>query len=156
MPATANLYRRATALLPAWSAERLALLPDFAENFQMMHRLSQAFRPELVVSDFESFAYLYSVRHGLPCISIDNQQIISRCRHDDAILEGHAVDFQATKAFVKLKLPGCAHYIITTFFYPDIKPKYAGNTTLEPDVIHVPPPLRQLNETPSGASGRRH
>jgi uncharacterized protein (TIGR00661 family) len=97
-----------------------------------------AYAPEAVVSDFESFAYLYAQRHRLPCLSIDNQQIISRCRHDADILEGHAVDFQTTKAFIKLKLPGCLHYLITTFFYPPIKEKYAHNTTLVPPILRQP------------------
>ena len=29
-----------------------------------------------------------------------------------------------TKAFVRAKLPACDHYVITTFFYPPIRPKY--------------------------------
>jgi uncharacterized protein (TIGR00661 family) len=90
------------------------------------------------VSDFESFAYLYAQRRRLPILSIDNQQIISRCRHDNDVLEGHQVDFQSTKAFIKLKLPGCDHYAVTTFFHPPVKDKYASNTTL------VPPILRQV------------
>ncbi len=38
------------------------------------------FRPDAVISDFDSFAYLFAKRHGLPVISIDNQQIVSRCK----------------------------------------------------------------------------
>jgi uncharacterized protein (TIGR00661 family) len=95
----------------------------------------KSYAPDAVISDFESFAYLYAQRHRLPCISIDNQQIISRCRHDEDILEDHGVDFQTTKAFIKLKLPSCRHYVITTFFYPPIKEKYADNTTLVPPIL---------------------
>src|SRR5258708_22352048 len=35
------------------------------------------FRPDAVISDFDSFAYFFAKRHRLPIISIDNQQIIS-------------------------------------------------------------------------------
>src|SRR3979411_868997 len=31
-----------------------------------------AFRPDAVISDFDSFAYLFAKRHRLPIISIDN------------------------------------------------------------------------------------
>jgi uncharacterized protein (TIGR00661 family) len=96
------------------------------------------FEPDAVITDFDSFAYLYGKRHGLPVLSIDNQQIIARCKHDDAIKEGAKVDYRLTKAFVKAKLPGCDHYIITSFFHPPIRKKFADTTTL------VPPILRQV------------
>ncbi len=103
------------------------------------------FRPDAVISDFESFAYLFGRRHDLPILSIDNQQVISRCWHEPDVLEGHALDFQTTKAFIRLKLPSCEQYIVTTFFYPDIKEKYRANTVL------VPPILREaiLRATPT-------
>jgi uncharacterized protein (TIGR00661 family) len=96
------------------------------------------FEPEAVLTDFDSFAYLYGKRHGLPILSIDNQQVIARCKHDEAIKAGAKVDYQLTKAFVKAKLPGCEHYVITSFFHPPIRKKFADTTTL------VPPILRQV------------
>src|SRR5208337_3852630 len=70
--------------------------------------------------------------------SIDNQQIIALCKHDDAIKEGAKVDYRLTKAFVKAKLPGCDHYIITTFFFPPIKKKFQEETTLVPPILRLP------------------
>jgi uncharacterized protein (TIGR00661 family) len=93
------------------------------------------FEPDVVISDFDSFAWFFAKRHGLPIISIDNQQIISRCKHDAAIKDGVKVEYQITKAFVKAKLPGCDHYIITTFFFPTIKKKYREDTTLVPPIL---------------------
>ncbi len=103
------------------------------------------FDPDLVISDFDSFAYLYAKAHGKPVISIDNQQIIHRCEHDEGIKRGVDFDFFTTKSFIKTKLPGCDHYLITTFFFPKVRPKYAANTTL------VPPILRReiVEATPS-------
>lgn len=103
------------------------------------------FDPDLVISDFDSFAYLYAKAHDIPVISIDNQQVIHRCEHDDDIKEGVDFDFLTTKAFIKAKLPGCDHYLITSFFFPEVRAKYASNTTL------VPPILRReiLDATPS-------
>ena len=43
------------------------------------------FDPEVVISDFESWAYLYGLNHRIPVISIDNMQVINRCRHPDAV-----------------------------------------------------------------------
>ncbi len=96
---------------------------------------ARTFGPDAIISDFESFAYMYGRAHGVPILSIDNQQIISRCKHEPEITEGHRVDFESTKAFIKLKLPNCEHYAITTFFYPEIKEKYRANTTLVPSIL---------------------
>jgi uncharacterized protein (TIGR00661 family) len=93
------------------------------------------FGPELAISDFDSYSYFFAKRHKLPIISIDNQQIIHRCKHDDDIKKGVKTDFQATRAFVKAKLPGCDHYLVTTFFRPEIRKKFADNTTLVPPIL---------------------
>jgi uncharacterized protein (TIGR00661 family) len=93
------------------------------------------FDPKLCISDFDSFSYLFGKRHGVPVVSIDNQQIIHRCKHDDDIKKGVQADFQGTRAFVKAKLPGCAHYVVTTFFFPKIRDKFKDTTTLVPPIL---------------------
>ena len=93
------------------------------------------FRPDAVISDFDSFAYLFAKRHGLPVISIDNQQIVSRCKLGKFAKQGVKVDYQMTKAFVRAKLPACDHYVVTTFFYPPVRPKYDDNTTGGPFLV---------------------
>ncbi len=90
-------------------------------------------KPELVISDFESWTYLYAKLHRLPVISIDNMQIINRGVHDPAIYEGCETDFQIAKTFVKGKLPFCDEYLVTTFFRPEIR---------KPHTKLVPPILR--------------
>jgi uncharacterized protein (TIGR00661 family) len=118
--------RRRTAL------DFLKKLPGFAENFATMHRLSQAFQPELVVSDFESFAYLYAKKHDLPVLSIDNMQIINRCQLDVEIPPEEQTSLQMAKAVVKAKLPHCDHYLITTFFFPPLRKE---RTSLFPPIL---------------------
>lgn len=93
------------------------------------------FDPHAVITDFDSFAYLFGKRHRLPVLSIDNQQIICRCKHAPEIKHGGKVDYRLTKAFVNAKLPGCEHYLITTFFYPKIRRKCADTTTLVPPIL---------------------
>jgi uncharacterized protein (TIGR00661 family) len=94
-----------------------------------------SFKPDAVISDFDSFAYLFAKRHGLQVLSIDNQQIISRCKLGKFAKQGVKVDYQMTKAFVRAKLPACDHYIATTFFYPPVRPKYEDDTTLVPPIL---------------------
>ncbi len=102
------------------------------ENIRAFFDIAERFRPDVVVSDFESWSYLFARMNGLPVISIDNQQIVSRCDIPPEILTGHEADAQLTRAIVKAKLPGCLHYLVTTFFYP---PVARPRTTLVPPIL---------------------
>ena len=102
------------------------------ENILAYFNLITGFRPDLVISDFESWTYLYAKAHRVPIVSIDNMQIINRCFHEPPIYAGAEGDFQFARAFVKGKLPYCDEYLITTFFKPEIrKPK----TKLVPPIL---------------------
>jgi uncharacterized protein (TIGR00661 family) len=66
----------------------------------------------------------------IPVISLDNIQMVARCRHPKELTERKG--YNVTKNFVKGKLPGCRHYYVTTFFYPEVRKK---RTTLVPPVL---------------------
>jgi len=107
-------------------------LTGWPENVRQYFGLMKEFQPEVVVSDFESWSYLYARNHMLPVVSIDNMQVINRCRHAPEILEGYEREFELTKAIVKAKVAGAFHYLVTSFFYPEVrKPR----TTLKPSIL---------------------
>ncbi|HZY03763.1 MAG TPA: MJ1255/VC2487 family glycosyltransferase [Anaeromyxobacteraceae bacterium] len=111
---------------------RGAVTGGLPKNVKAYFEVATRFDPEVVVSDFETWSYLFAKSRGLPVISIDNQQIINRCTHRPEILAGHEADFRLARAVVKAKLPGCFHYLVTTFFYPSVsKPR----TSLHPPVL---------------------
>jgi len=101
-------------------------------NIAAYFELVDDFQPQCVISDFESWTYLYAKTHRLPVLSIDNMQVINRCTHAPEILEGERANFEIAKAFVKAKLPGCDHYFITTFFHPPIRKE---RTSLHPPIL---------------------
>jgi uncharacterized protein (TIGR00661 family) len=103
------------------------------KNIAAYFDLIKGFKPDIVISDFESWTYFYAKANRLPIISIDNMQIINRTTHAPEILAGHETEFQLTRAFIKGKLPFCNHYVITTFFTPPIR---------KPETTLVPPILR--------------
>jgi uncharacterized protein (TIGR00661 family) len=107
-----------------------AALPD---NVAAYFELIREFRPGLVISDFESWTWVFAKLHRLPILSIDNQQIIGRCVHPAEVIQGHEADFRITRAFIRAKLPGCDHYLVTTFFHPE---------TCRPRTTLIPPILR--------------
>jgi len=61
-------------------------------NIAAYFELIGEFRPEVVISDFESWTYLYGKMHRLPVLSIDNMQIINRTRLHDELIEGQYAD----------------------------------------------------------------
>jgi uncharacterized protein (TIGR00661 family) len=102
------------------------------ENIRAWFDLAERFRPQVVVSDFESWSYLFAKTQGLPAISVDNQQVISRCRLAPEVVAGHEAEYRLTRAFVRSKLPGCFHYLVTSFFdVPVVRPR----TTLVPPIL---------------------
>lgn len=105
-----------------WSnvREGLKKLPAQVDAY---FELIDDFRPQAVISDFESFAYLYAKAHDLPIFSIDNQQLMSRCVVPEEVIGDQRAEFEIVKAFVKAKLPFCDHYLIATFFDAPIRKK---------------------------------
>jgi uncharacterized protein (TIGR00661 family) len=102
------------------------------KNIAAYFELIRDFKPNVVISDFESWTYLYGMTHRLPVLSIDNMQIINRTTLPAPIVDGHKAEFQFTKAFIKTKLPWCDQYFITTFFHPEIRKE---KTKLFPPIL---------------------
>jgi uncharacterized protein (TIGR00661 family) len=107
-------------------------LTGLPKNIRAYLDMTESFKPDVVITDFETWSYLYGLRHDLPIISIDNMQIINRCAHAPELLAGCENDFRLTNAVVKAKIPGAFHYHITTFFHP---PTRKPNTTLHPPIL---------------------
>jgi uncharacterized protein (TIGR00661 family) len=123
-----NRVRRGKTLLSNVTQGATGLPKNIAAYFELI----RAFRPDLVISDFESWTYLFAKSHGLPIVSIDNMQIINRCTHGPEILRGKEAEFTIARLFIKGKLPFCDHYLITSFFRPPIR---KSKTTLCPPIL---------------------
>jgi uncharacterized protein (TIGR00661 family) len=109
-----------------------AVTGGWPRNVRAYFELAEQFEPELVVTDFESWSYLFAKSHRVPVISLDNIQVVSRCTHPPEVLQGHELDFQLAKAVVKAKTPGCFHYLVTSFFFPPVR---KARTSLHPPVL---------------------
>ena len=109
-----------------------AFTGGWPKNIKAYFDIADNFRPDVVISDFETWSYLYGVNHRLPVVSVDNMQIINRCKHDADVLRGHETSFQIAKGVIKAKVPGAYHYLITTFFYPPVRKK---RTSLHPPIL---------------------
>ena len=132
-----NRVRRGKTLWSNVVAGAVGVPRNIAAYFELIG----SFEPEVVISDFESWTYLYGKHHRLPILSIDNMQVIHRCTLPAEIIEDHSVAFELTKAFIKTKLPGCDAYYITAFFRPEPrKPHtYLFPPILRPEILAAKP-----------------
>ncbi|HEX8503823.1 MAG TPA: MJ1255/VC2487 family glycosyltransferase [Hymenobacter sp.] len=105
---------------------------DLRTNFAKYRELLCDFEPEVVISDFESFSYLFAKMHRLPVVSIDNMQIISRAKLNVTVPKAERGNYSVAKSIVRAKLPRSRHYFLTTFF--DL-PLDKDDTTLVPPII---------------------
>lgn len=126
-------YRELTVSKARTAALTLRTAPDnLRVNFRKYQELLGGFEPEVVISDFESFSFLFAKWKGLPVVSIDNMQIISRAQLDVAVPPAERGNLQLARQIVRAKLPRSHHYLITTFFrLPVIKER----TTLVPPIL---------------------
>lgn len=123
-----NRVRRGPTLVSNALKGMAALPRQIASYFKLV----EDFAPEIVISDFESWTYFYAKAHGLPIVSIDNMQIVSRCTHPPELLSGIRREFEVHRAFIRGKLPFCDHYLITTYFFPQVR---RDKTTLVPPIL---------------------
>jgi uncharacterized protein (TIGR00661 family) len=107
-------------------------LTGLPENVRRYFDLVDQFSPDVVISDFESFSYLFGRNHRLPVISVDNMQIINRCRHSPELIAGYEDAYELSRSIVKGKVPGSFHYLISTFFEPEVRKQ---RTTLVPPIL---------------------
>ena len=121
----------------------LAGATGIPNNIIAYFQLVDRFKPDVVISDFESWTYLYGKNHRLPVLSIDNMQIINRTTLPDDVIEGHRAELAVTKAFIKTKLPFCDEYFITTFFRPPVRKE---RTRLFPPILR--PEILAANRRP--------
>jgi uncharacterized protein (TIGR00661 family) len=104
-------------------------------------KLARAFKPKLVFSDFDGFAYLFARAHRKPVISIGNIQMVDRCQHDAEILKGLRRDYLEVRALVHAKFSRADRYLVTTFFRPPIRKKRTVlvPSILRPEILAVTP-----------------
>jgi len=102
-------------------------------NLRAYRRVAEdRFRPEAVISDFESWSFLYGVAHGVPVLSLDNVQALARLRHPREFAGGRRRELLLARAAVRVKVPGAFHYLVTSFFFPSVA---RSRTTLVPPVL---------------------
>lgn len=80
-------------------------------------RVLRDFRPDVVLTDFESLTSVVGAVAGLPVISVDHQHVIDRCRHPRHI-RAAVPAFGSLSALCAMKTRA-QRYVVTSFFFPE-------------------------------------
>jgi uncharacterized protein (TIGR00661 family) len=94
--------------------------------------LIDAWRPDVVITDFEPLSGAFARSSQTPLVSVDNINMIDRCRHDAEIIGEERDDYLLARAVTRAMVPTAGDYIVTTFFRPPIA---RGRTTLVPPIL---------------------
>lgn len=105
---------------------------DLITNLHKYCLVHRSFKPDLAISDFDSFTFFFAKLNKIPLISIDNIQAVNRCRLDIPVPRSERASFQLARNIVKAKVPNADHYLITSFFPAQIGKK---NTSLIPPIL---------------------
>ena len=105
---------------------------DLIANIHKYRLVHKEFKPDLVISDFDSFAFVFAKLNKTPLISIDNIQVVNRCKLDFPIPPSERSSYQIARNIIKAKVPNADHYLITSFF--QAQPRKI-NTSLIPPIL---------------------
>jgi uncharacterized protein (TIGR00661 family) len=104
---------------------------DLKHNMKVLRRIVKEFRPNIAISDFEPYSNYIAKIMRIPLISIDNQHIINKCRIK--VSKKYASSKLAARSVIRTFITRPKKYLITTFFYPEVKNK--RRTLLFPPVL---------------------
>ena len=101
-------------------AENLARLPDGWRGLnEVRRRCFRAFRPDVVLTDFEPQTAYLAQHHGVPLVSLDNQH---RMRYMEHPIEPRLErDAKLTRTIIRLLVPRPDVSLVTTFYFGRVK-----------------------------------
>jgi uncharacterized protein (TIGR00661 family) len=92
----------------------------------------EGFEPRAVISDYESWVWLWAALRRKPVIGIDNIHALDRCRQPRDVTAGVRGDFLASRIATRLRVPAAWHYLVPSFFFPPVSRR---RTTLVPPLL---------------------
>jgi uncharacterized protein (TIGR00661 family) len=141
----AACYRNGAVRRSATLARALRESPSsLCHNLHATLTTVKRFAPDVVLTDFSGYACLSGHFLGCPVLSLDHQHVIDRFQHPEDILAHGACGFKVARAMVKAKTWGCQHYLVTSFYFPEVRGDVQQTTTLtgpliRPELEHLVP-----------------
>lgn len=135
IPTPAEIVRGNRVQLAASAAHNLPLAVRTPEIVADLAERLTAFRPDLVLSDFEPFAPRAARRLGVPTVALDHQHVLTeaRCRVPARYAASAALTRLGTSIMAPRQL--FDQIIVPSFFFPPLRPGSRAHL--------VPPVLRR-------------
>lgn len=106
---------------------------NLKEGYEILYKKAKELRPNVIVTDFEIYGSMVSKLLKIPLISLDNIHMITQTKIDYP--PRHNATMLKAKAIIKGYVIKPKIHILTSFFYPKIKPKKRA--------VIYPPVLRE-------------
>ena len=100
-------------------------------GYENLYKKAIQFRPDVIVTDFEIYATMVANLRGIPLISLDNIHMITQTKIDYP--KNHFAEMLKAKSVIKTYVVKPKVHILTSFFYPRIKPR--TNAVIYPPII---------------------
>lgn len=104
---------------------------NIKEGYEELYKKARKLSPDVIVTDFEIYATMVSKLLSIPLISLDNIHMITQTAIDYP--QKHQGEMLKAKGVIKSYVIKPKIHILTSFFYPKIKPK--KRAVLYPPVI---------------------
>lgn len=104
---------------------------NIKEGYEELYKKARKLSPDIIVTDFEIYATMVSKLLSIPLISLDNIHMITQTAIDYP--PKHQGEMLKAKGVIKSYVIKPKIHILTSFFYPKIKPK--KRAVLYPPVI---------------------
>ena len=101
------------------------------ENYGILYKKAREIKPNIIISDFENYSSILSNLINVPLISVDNIHMITQSKIDYP--QKYRQELLKAKGVIKSYIMRPKRYIITSFFYPELK--NPDKTVIYPPVI---------------------
>ena len=91
------------------------------DEVMTIYKKARQLRPDVIVTDFEIYATMVAKLRGIPLISLDNIHMITQTKIDYP--KNHLAEMLKAKGVIKTYVIKPKVHILTSFFYPRIKPR---------------------------------
>jgi uncharacterized protein (TIGR00661 family) len=113
VPVLPTIIRNNRVDFAATLAHGIMGLGRMAPAIKKVMKLIQEFDPHLIISDYEFVTFRAAQLLGRPCISLDNQHLLTHCRYDP--LPGQHFNRYLTCSLIRYLFSCASHYLITSF-----------------------------------------
>lgn len=100
-------------------------------GYENLYKKASQLKPDVIVTDFEIYATMVSKLRNIPLISLDNIHMITQTKIDYP--KNHIGEMLKAKGVIKTYVVNPKIHILTSFFYPKIKPR--KNAVIYPPII---------------------